>query len=189
MNEWKFGPFPAGLDQFFEVPDDHIIGSEFLQMINMPWVTELDLDGIASPMSPSIRASDGNEPITSPVDLLPPLSPPVENSGTIIDTSPSTMGNQKQEKTPSEAPEIKKYHLIVVMKPSETTKDSNFGLQATMVVFGPSKDKRIEIKQMKKIALVRVLLLRSITCFITFRKFMGLLICQAVLPTEHVKFH
>jgi hypothetical protein len=43
VEPWTFGPFPAGMDQLFVVPDSHKIDIDLLNRINMGWVSELDL--------------------------------------------------------------------------------------------------------------------------------------------------
>ena len=40
---WVFGPFPAGMNQKFVLPDTQSIDNALLRKVNMGWVSELDL--------------------------------------------------------------------------------------------------------------------------------------------------
>ena len=164
MSPWEFGPFEPGFNHEFELPESYRIDYDLLKGADMGWISQLDEETPAMPMSPEVMRPNLGTPSTispsSPgAPLLPneaispsPLAPPNEMVCVTIDQS-HNLAPQKHE------PGV--YHLVVVMEAIESSQSSHnpfntqTDTQATFVSFGPSNDKRLEILYMKQLLLVK----------------------------------
>jgi hypothetical protein len=113
---WSFGPFPAGLNQTFILPTDHLIDNSLLQEVGIAWMSELDL--AISPLivqSPTIAGRSIN---ASSATNQPPLNQLTGSNDAVsvqIETSivPKTPRNntKKIDREPNDP-----YHLIIALE-------------------------------------------------------------------------
>jgi hypothetical protein len=130
---WEFGPFEAGLDQTFTLPDSNIIDDTILSIANMEWVTKMHLDGMVSnPSSPVITKQK-----------LPEIGSAAPSSSEQIEIKIPFDPNLSESA----------YHLIVEIREINSI-GKNPDVQSTLLVFEPTRDNRIGIHYAKQLAMV-----------------------------------
>jgi hypothetical protein len=147
--EWKFGPFPAGLNQTFDLPEDYTIDQALLRSADMEWVTQLEIQPrstLNTPASPTGNQPEIplDDPTASIEKAQPASSPPVE-----------TVTIQMEPNIKNSAPiEPSMYHLIVLMQLDTAANPLKVDSQSTFVNFGPSNEQKLVVQFMKQLIII-----------------------------------
>jgi hypothetical protein len=149
--EWKFGPFSAGLNQVFELPDEFLIDEAILKTADMEWVTNMELETPLSPnmpLSPMHNLPVGNSEPGSPTVLISSENPnPSESEAVTVQIDPAVKSSSPVE------PSL--YNLIVIVELDNPSKVvPNVDSQSTFVSFAPSNDMKLSVQFMKQLLII-----------------------------------
>jgi hypothetical protein len=150
--EWKFGPFPAGLNQVFELPNEFLIDAAILKIADMEWVTNMELETPLSPSMPMSPAMENQPPeFSAPNDPVAMVTPSVE-----APSNPESVTLQIDPAVKSSsAVEPTLYNLIVIVELEHSSKVvPNVDCQSTFVSFAPSSDMKLSVQFMKQLLII-----------------------------------
>jgi hypothetical protein len=141
LQGWKFGPFPPGMNQLFELPQEFELDQAWFEKAGMTWVPSLDPAAIVSPatttfpMHEVVHNHESNEPIVSPESSSMPTSP--SSPTPLLSPSPKTTSLPQAQRP---------YHMIISLEAI-----TNTDKQDTMIMFQP---RSISPQYMKQILIL-----------------------------------